>query len=99
MRFADWQDRGKNESNDRRVWGNRNLCDCRNDDSGGILAAASKNKRKLSREEMMRILWNEYGALILGAVGAAAIMGMVANILMPEGGVYELLLTFSRNIC
>lgn len=47
----------------------------------------------------MRILWNEYAGMILGIVGAVAVMGAIVSLLLPEGSIYEALMTFSKSIC
>lgn len=47
----------------------------------------------------MQILWNEYGAMILGMAGAIGITAIVGSLLLSDGGVYEALLMFSESIC
>lgn len=47
----------------------------------------------------MRTIWNEYGGTILGVVGAAVITGVTVSMLLPEGSIYEILMTFSKSIC
>lgn len=47
----------------------------------------------------MRTIWNEYGGMILGLVGAVMVTGMVIGLFLPEGSFYETLMTFSRSIC
>lgn len=47
----------------------------------------------------MRSIWNEYGGMILGVVGAIVITGVTISMLLPEGEIYRILLTFSKSIC
>lgn len=47
----------------------------------------------------MRTIWNEYGGMILGLVGAVMVTGVVIGLFLPEGSFYETLMTFSRSIC
>ncbi len=47
----------------------------------------------------MRTIWNEYGEMILGVVGAAVITGVTIGMLLPGGSIYEILVAFSQSIC
>lgn len=47
----------------------------------------------------MRNIWNEYGGVVLGVTGAAAITGLVMHFLLPAGDIYKVILTFSQSIC
>lgn len=99
MRFVEWQDRRKYESDNGGICRNGNLCDCRLNDGGSILAVVNKSKWILRRRGKMRTLWNEYGGVILGITGAVAITGVVVCMLLPKGSIYEIMMAFSRSIC
>lgn len=47
----------------------------------------------------MRTIWNEYGGMIMGFVGAVAVTGVTLSLLLPEGSVYQVLQAFSTSIC
>lgn len=47
----------------------------------------------------MRNIWNEYGEMILGVMGAGIITGIVIHMFLPAGNIYEVITAFSRSIC
>lgn len=47
----------------------------------------------------MRTIWNEYGGMILGVAGAAAIIRITGGMLLTGGSIYEVIMAFSHGIC
>ena len=47
----------------------------------------------------MRTIWNEYGGMVLGVAGAAAVIKITLGTLLSGGSIYEIIMTFSCGIC
>lgn len=47
----------------------------------------------------MKVIWNEYAGAVLGITAAAGITGILVNLLMPGGSIYEAVRRFAEQIC
>lgn len=47
----------------------------------------------------MKVIWNEYAGAVLGIAAASGITGILVNLLLPGGSIYEAVRSFAEGIC